>query len=266
MKIDLSLLEDIIAIAVDAGRVILKGYHSTEDIPVRIKRDKTPVTQVDIEVSDLITDRLRQLTPDCPILSEESPAIDFKERKQWDEYWLLDPLDGTKEFIERTDEFSVNIALINGHKSVLGVLYVPVTHECYFAASGFGAFKRDADQKTSAIHVRQADPNHLLLTASRRHNEAQLRKIAQPFGGNYDICYMGSAIKFGLIAEGKADVYLRLGKTSEWDTAAGQCILEEAGGQVLDFNGLPLRYNTKPSLINPEFVAVGDAEAIKNLT
>lgn len=249
------LLRPVYDLAVEAGEAILTLYRAN-DTEVNIKADNSPVTEADLKANQVIVEGLKRLTPDIPILSEEFTAIPFSERQQWQQYWLIDPLDGTKEYIERTDEFTVNIALIDNHEPVLGVVYVPAKAIGYEACRGCGAFKRTANGTYDFIHTRHRPDDHLIITVSRRHG-TNAKNLFQRFG-NYELIHTGSAVKIGLVAEGAADIYPRLGPTSEWDTAAGQCVLEEAGGRLMDFNGNELRYNTKESTLNPEFIAVGD--------
>jgi len=250
-----NLLSDIITLARQASAKILEVYHS--DFSAHLKADKTPVTAADLASQEILVKGLRQLTPDLPIVSEESVATPFAERKQWQKYWLIDPLDGTKEFLEKNGEFTINIALIKNHQPVLGVLFAPVLDCCYFAARGEGAFKQEGNNAPQVIHAKPYQGGKITIASSRRHGMEKLQNFLQQFE-EYAVINSGSALKFGLIAEGKADIYLRLGPTSEWDTAAGQCILEAVGGAVLDLSGEPFRYNMKESLINPEFLAVGD--------
>jgi len=250
-----TLLSNIITIAQQASQQILTIYHG--DFSSQLKTDKTPITAADLAAHETITKGLKQLTPDLPILSEESASIPFAERQQWQRYWLVDPLDGTKEFIAKNDEFTINIALIENHKPILGVIFAPVLNICYFATHEQGAFKQIGNSMPEKMHARAWQGGKLTIASSRRHGVDKLQNFLQQFS-DYSVLYRGSALKFGLIAEGAADVYLRLGPTSEWDTAAGQCILEEVGGAVMDLNGNSFCYNTKESLLNPEFFAVGD--------
>lgn len=251
------LLKKIVDIAKHAGSEILSIYHRMEKIAVQTKKDQSPLTEADLTAHQLITEKLSALTPKWPILSEESPLIPFTQRSQWDRYWLIDPLDGTKEFINRTDEFSVNIALIAENKPILGVVYAPVLDLCYYAATQEGAYRQHAGNPAEKLHTRTYDGGPITVVASRSHGLNQLHRFLSQLG-DHSILHRGSALKCGLIAEGVADVYPRFSPTSEWDIAAGQCVIEEAGGKLFDLNGEPLRYNCKESLINPSFLAVGD--------
>lgn len=250
------LLPEIINLAKIAGEKIIEIYQTSENCKVYTKSDETPLTEADLAANKIITEHLKILTPDLPILSEESNHIEFAERKSWHSYWLIDPLDGTKEFIERTGEFSINIALIKDHKPILGVVYAPMLSTCYFADEQ-GAFKQVNNQAAKSIQTRAAHTDQMIVIASRRHGLKQLQHFLDKLE-NYSIRNAGSALKLCLVAEGEADIYPRFGPTSEWDTAAGQCVLERAGGMLIDDHGKPLCYNTKDSLINPTFFAVGD--------
>ncbi len=248
------LCHNAIDIARQAGEKILDIYNSGFD--VEKKADQTPLTTADIAAHKLIAKQLMQLTPEIPILSEESENIPFSTRKQWHRYWLVDPLDGTREFIKRNGEFSVNIALIENHRSIVGVVYAPVLQVDYFAWRDGGAYKLEPGGKHSKIHVRTL-PEILTLAGSRSHGSERQRTYIERLG-EVKVVSMGSALKSCLVAEGKADIYPRLGPTSEWDTAAAQCIVEEAGGFMTRTDLKPLRYNTRDSLMNPEFLVFGD--------
>ena len=179
-------------------------------------------------------------------------AIPFDERSGWQRYWLVDPLDGTREFIKRNGEFTVNIALIENHESVLGVIYTPVTGITHYAARGNGAFKQSPDGSTEAIHTRRKS-KIATVAGSRSHRGDSLKAFLERLG-DYEIISMGSSLKICLVAEGTADMYPRLGPTCEWDTAAGQAIVENSGGEVVDYNtGQPLVYNKK-DILNPWFI------------
>lgn len=260
LPLDRALLDAVLKIAADAGAAILRIYDASEQVNVITKSDDTPVTAADHAAHDIIIAGLKQLTPQIPVLSEESEQVAFAERSQWSCYWLVDPLDGTKEFINRTGEFTVNIALIDQHTPVLGVVTVPVKQWAYVAARGVGAFRIDAGQ-WKPIAIRKVVDGHLAIAGSRRHGAERLEPLLRRMeadGLQVDMTSMGSSLKFCLIAEGKADCYPRLGPTSEWDTAAAQAILTEAGGRVVDTAFRPLTYNHKESLLNPEFFALGD--------
>ncbi|MEO6927396.1 MAG: 3'(2'),5'-bisphosphate nucleotidase CysQ [Rhodanobacter sp.] len=244
-------------IARDAGDAILEIYHG--DFSVQTKADASPLTAADLAAQRVIVAGLSQLEPLLPILSEEAKASPWAERQHWARYWLVDPLDGTREFVKRNDEFTVNIALIDQCRSVLGVVLAPVTGNLYVAERGQGAWlQRRPDCDWQRLQSRRlAQPP--VVAGSRSHGGAQGGLLDQLIGSDYEMLPMGSSLKFCLIARGDADVYLRQGLTSEWDTAAAQCVLDEAGGAVLDLQGQPFRYNRGESLLNPEFIAVGDS-------
>ncbi len=238
-----------------AGAAILQIYSGT--FSVEHKSDNSPLTAADMAAHRIIVEGLHALTPDIPVLSEESAGIDWAIRKAWPRHWLVDPLDGTREFIKRNGEFTVNIALIEDHAPVLGVVLAPVTSELYFALRQEGAFvERTPGAMPQPIETRPA-PSIPVVAGSRSHAQERTGAMLANLG-EHRMVSMGSSLKFCLIARGEADLYLRLGPTSEWDTAAAQCVLCEAGGGVFDLHGEPLRYNARDSLINPEFVAVGD--------
>ena len=252
-------LPAILTLAKQAGDAILKLYQQTNPLEVNIKLDKTPVTEADLIAHQIIEQGLNQLTPNIPVLSEESANIPFDQRQSWSTYWLVDPLDGTKEFIHKTDEFTVNIALISENKSILGVIYSPVLDHFYFAAQGFGAFKQISQQTPIKIHTRKIQKTPV-LAVSRRHGGKIVEVFLEQLV-NYELIQKGSSLKSCMVAEGIADAYPCMGPTSEWDMGAAQCIVEEAGGAMLNLSGDPLRYNTKASLLNPPLLIVGDPQS-----
>lgn len=257
MSIDTAaLLQPVRDIAAEAGARIVEIYVTA--FAVEEKGDQSPLTAADLASHQTIVAKLQQLTPDIPVLSEESAGVAFAERSRWPRFWLVDPLDGTKEFIKRNDEFTVNIALIEGHEPVLGVVLVPVSGLCYWAARGQGAWRCERDQSPQRIHVAPLSDGRspVRVVGSRSHRGESLNGFLARIG-EHDLVAIGSSLKFCLVAEGKADIYPRLGPTSEWDTAAAQCVVEEAGGQVIACDGQRLVYNTKESLLNPHFLVIG---------
>ncbi len=250
------LVNPLIQLVKKTGNTILDIYHQSNPLQIELKDDNTPLTQADKDAHNILVEGLTKLTPTWPVLSEESADIPFTKRKQWDFYWLVDPLDGTKEFINHTGEFSVNVALIHQHKPVVGIVYFPAFHVYYYASQNGGSFKQIGDSAEIEIRIRKR-PRIPHLLVSRRHNNAKLEAFLKLIG-NYKLTTAGSSLKLCLIAEGKADLYPRLSPTSEWDTAGGQCIIEQAGGSLIDLSGAPLSYNTKSSLLNPDFIAIGD--------
>ena len=256
MSMPPELARQIGAIARAAAEAILQVYHG--DVAVQTKGDDSPLTAADLAAQRVIMAGLVTLQEQLPVLSEEAKAMPWSERRHWTRYWLVDPLDGTREFVKRNGEFTVNIALVDDHRSVLGVVLAPVTGELYVGAAGQGAWLQEReDGPWQRIRTRLlGDPPRVV--GSRSHGGAQGGLLERLIGRDYQHVPLGSSLKFCLIARGEADIYLRLGLTSEWDTAAAQCVLDEAGGAVLDLAGRPFRYNRGESLLNPEFVAVGD--------
>jgi len=248
-------IQKINEIAHRAGNAILKIYE--QDFEIIEKTDKSPLTEADLASHHVIVDALQLQTPEIPVLSEESANIPFDTRKQWQTYWLIDPLDGTKEFIKHNGEFTVNIALIHQGRAILGVVYVPVSEVTYYGDSEQGAFKIDSEGNRSAIRVVSQHQTPLQVAGSRSHAGDSLMRFLGKLGA-HEIVSMGSSLKLCLVAEGKADIYPRLGPTSEWDTAAAQAVVEAAGGMVTDTSMKPLLYNTKESFLNPYFFVFGD--------
>jgi 3'(2'), 5'-bisphosphate nucleotidase len=250
------LIEPVREIARQAGRRILDIYDS--GYTVKQKDDQSPLTDADLAAHQTIVEGLAKLTPEWPILSEESSNIPFSERSGWSQYWLVDPLDGTREFISRNGEFTVNIALIQGHEAVLGVVHVPVQDTDYYGEISLGAFVQRPGQTPQSIHVRAFTSGPVRVVGSRSHRGNSLDTYLANLG-EHELVSMGSSLKICLVAEGQADVYPRLGPTSEWDTAAAHAVVTSAGGQVVNINGDPLRYNTKDAYLNPFFIVYGDA-------
>ncbi len=252
------LCHECVDIARDAGKAILAIYDAGFNIEE--KADKSPLTDADMASHNLIIKRLSALTPDIPILSEESAKLPFAERASWETYWLVDPLDGTREFIKRNGEFTVNIALIHQHKSIIGVINVPVLDVDYFAWENGGSFKSEQSAAAKSISVKKLDSKAdapLNVAGSRSHGSEMMQHYIEKLG-SVEMISMGSSLKFCLVAEGRADLYPRLGLTSEWDTAAAHCIVEQSGGYITKTDMTPLEYNTKDSLLNPFFFVFGD--------
>jgi len=248
------LIEPIVALARDAGDAILAVYAT--DFDVQSKDDESPLTQADLASQRCIVAGLRAQTPVLPIISEESGLPDFDVRSGWDRYWLIDPLDGTREFVNRNGEFTVNIALIAGGRPVFGVVHVPVQGKTYIGCEGYGAELRVAGQSPRRIHVAANSARPVRVVGSRSHRGASLDAFIEKLG-DCELVPMGSSLKFCVVAEGRADVYPRLGPTSEWDTAAAQAVVEQAGGSVVTLDGKPMNYNQKEDILNPHFLAVG---------
>ena len=251
-------IEEIIAIAEEAGRAIMQVYE--QGVEIQRKEDNSPLTQADIAAHNVIETGLARLIPELPVLSEESAAVPFETRCRWREYWLVDPLDGTREFIKRNGEFTVNIALIRDHEPVLGVVFAPALMLLYYAVKGQGAFRQKLGSGVpQRIQARDVDGMQITVAGSRSHAGESLIRFLDRLGP-HTLVNMGSSLKICLVAEGLADIYPRLGLTSEWDTAAGQCVLEEAGGRLVELDGMPLKYNCKESLLNPHFLAIGSGD------
>lgn len=255
-------IDDIIKIAKDAGQAILEVYHT--DFDTAYKEDQSPLTQADLASHQLILASLQALSPDIPVLSEESKAIAYEERKGWTTFWMVDPLDGTKEFVKRNGEFTVNIALIEHGNPILGVVHSPILETTYSAAHRQGSFKTLKDGEPQKIQMSAHKTGSLNVVASRSHagaeTEALLNKLRQDYP-DLNLVSIGSSLKLCLVAEGNAHLYPRLGPTMEWDTAAAQCVVEQAGGKVLNLEGKSLAYN-KENLLNPFFM-VTDQNAAK---
>lgn len=278
------LMQALIKIAEAAGQEIMAIYRDESRWQVQKKDDSSPLTAADIASNTVIVSHLEKLTPDIPIISEECDEISFQERRQWTQCWLVDPLDGTKEFIARNDEFSVNIALVKNNQAVLGIIYSPVTGVSYVAAKGEGAYKVENNkikniaikngkveneevgngevdgEKMSSIMATPLNSKNVRVVTSRRHkgrrDETFIAETQKKFE-SVNVVPAGSAFKICRIAEGGADVYPRFGHTMEWDTAAGQIIVEEAGGAIVDKKGRPFRYNQRETLRNDSFMVVG---------
>ena len=249
------LREGIIALARQAAARILEVYDG--EFAVEHKDDRSPLTAADLASHRCIVEGLERLAPAIPVLSEESAdEVPSMMRRQWPVMWLVDPLDGTREFVKRNGEFTVNIALIDNGEPVLGVVQAPVTGALWHGQKGRGAFRRDGDDER-AIHVRAPATAPLTVAASRSHRDARTEGFMQRMGEIVPVG-IGSSLKFCRLAEGGMDVYPRFGPTSEWDTAAGQAVLEAAGGAVFDPRGRPLRYNQRDTILNGDFIALGD--------
>lgn len=257
---DLSnLLPSVIDIARASGQVILDIYQHGQ-FEKQVKTDNTPVTSADLAAHKLVVEKLTELTPDIPVLSEEDAVVPLSERSQWQRYWLVDPLDGTQEFIAGSGDFATIIALVENNKPIMGVVYAPVSGVAYYANDGKGAWKVTPDGESVRIstHKHELPTQSIAVAISRRQDISAITSRLDP-SLNYDLVPLGSAaLKSCLVAEGAVDCYLRLGPTGEWDTAATQCIVEEAGGRILNTHLTPLSYNERDTLENPNFITLGD--------
>jgi len=255
MMVTEELVEKIKTLAHKAGEAILDVY-SSADFGTTYKEEGSPLTLADRAANEIIVAGLRAITPDIPVLSEESKAAPYEERKAWDRLWIVDPLDGTKEFIKRNGEFTVNIALVEDGSPILGVVYAPVLKATYYGAKGLGAF-RHKDGILNRIFVSNyMTGGPLRVVASRSHRGEELDRFLDRVG-DHEVLSMGSSLKFCLVAEGTAHIYPRLGPTMEWDTAAAQSVVEAAGGQVTTLDGVALKYN-REDLLNPYFIVTGN--------
>ncbi len=257
------LLDQVDVIARAAGDAIMEIYG--REFSVEQKEDKSPLTEADAAAHHLIVNHLALLSLQAPIMSEED-TVDFAGADAHGRYWLVDPLDGTKEFIKRNGEFTVNIALIENGKPVLGVVYAPALDVCYTAAVGLGAFKAEGEQAPVAITVveHQADTPWRVV-GSRSHASDSMQAWLEKLG-EHELVAMGSSLKLCLVAEGAADVYPRLGLTSLWDTGAAQCVVEQAGGSVIQLNGDVLSYANTKEVLNPFFLVLGKSNPFGELS
>jgi len=246
------LLDEVVSAVKLASQAVLPFYHGKAPMEIDIKVDGSAVTAADCCLDILLRQHLLEILPDVPVLSEEGFIPEYDERSLWNTYWCVDPLDGTRGFIAGSDEFSVSVALVHHHKPILGVIYAPVMCECYFAAVGVGSFM-EAEGHRSKLALSSEDSVETRWLTGHYISPELVSALDM---GILTQCH--SAIKFGRIASGAADCYPKIGKTLEWDVAAGQVIIEQAGGGVLDFNGKPLQYNAHESLVNPRFIAMGN--------
>lgn len=252
------LLSQVIAIAIDAGKAIMKVYDGPANTVI-FKSDQSPLTEADLASHHIIISGLGQLDTNWPILSEESTHIPVQQRMDWQRFWLIDPLDGTKEFIKRNGEFTVNIALIDNGLPVLGIVYAPALDVCYSGARGLGAFVKHGNAEIQRIEVKKRRANETIrVVSSRSHGDPRTTALLNQLG-EHECISMGSSLKLCLVAEGVAHLYPRLGPTMEWDTAAAHAVVIEAGGTVCDLSGNELNYN-KADLHNPEFFVLGKTE------
>jgi len=245
-----NLLPDVLRIAEEASQQVMAIYMS--DMTVTYKEDDSPLTAADMASHHVIMRRLRELTPDIPVLSEESAKIAWSDRRHWRTFWLVDPIDGTKDFLQRTGEFTVNIALVHDRRPELGVVTTPALKEAYWGARGAGAWKRGRSGQVRRLNV-VVPPPVKRVVASKNHLNDETRAFIEKLG-EHELVQAGSSLKFCRIAEGRADIYPRLGPTCEWDTGAAQAVLEAAGGKVTTLDGEPLRYG-KEDVLNPYFIA-----------
>ena len=248
------LMRDLVRIAGIAGDAIRELY-DRGNVEISLKPDQSPVTAADRISHDLIVEKLKELTPGLPVLSEESEDVPFEIRTRWASYWLIDPLDGTKEFIHRSGDFAINIARIDDGKPGIGLIHSPLSGLTYFAEKGNGAFRMERDREPVPVRAAGYRGGQPKIVVSRFHSGAELERFLAKLPG-HEARNMGSSLKICLVADGSVDLYPRFSPTMEWDTAAGHCIVEEAGGRLTDLARKSLKYN-KPLLVNPPFVASG---------
>lgn len=256
------MLKKICNIAIGAGEKVMKFYNINNFISH--KNDNSPITKADICSNQFIINKLKKITPKIPILTEEN-IIPWEIRKYWKTYWLIDPLDGTKEFIKKNGEFTINIALIKNFKPVLGVIYAPVLEYLYYANTK-NSWKKDIkNKKTKIIQTQKKIPLRILLSHSDQSNNNMLKEYLKLLKENFQVIKIGSSLKFCFIAEGKSQIYMRFHKTNIWDTAAGEIIAKSAGAYVLDIYGNNLNYSPRPSFLNPEFIVSFNKILLKNI-
>ncbi len=263
----LRLVEPLLELCREAGELICRHYHAPGTSDFQYKDDETPLTLADTESHALLHAGLQALDASLPILSEESPPGELVGRRSWRRFWLVDPLDGTKEFLGGTGEFTINIALIEDHRPLLGVLYLPLEQAAYVGIPGRGAhryhYREQAGWEREALATRVLAPGRALtVLASRRHRNARLDACLAWLGEHWGPLQRrdsGSALKFCQLAAGEGDLYPRFSPCCEWDTAAGQAVLEAAGGALLGMDGQPLRYNCRDTLMSPHFFGIADA-------
>ena len=256
---------DILNIAIDAGKEILKIYK--KNFNVDFKADNSPITEADINSNNLIKKRLIEIEKNIPILTEES-LVNWKTRREWKKYWLIDPLDGTKEFVNRNGEFTVNISLIENNLPIFGVIYAPEKSLLYYGIKNNGSYKLITQDNINTlsefkkININNNTTSNIKIIGSRSHSNKDFQIWVEKNFSQYELISIGSSLKLCFLAEGTADIYPRLGPTSEWDIAAGHIILEEAGGKLKSFDNTDILYNTKENIINPNFLAYGNVSKL----
>ena len=256
---------DILNIAIDAGKEILKIYKKNFNVDLKV--DNSPITEADINSNNLIKKRLIEIEKNIPILTEES-LVNWETRRVWNKYWLIDPLDGTKEFINRNGEFTVNISLIENNLPIFGVIYAPEKSLLYYGIKNNGSYKLITQDNINTlsefkkININNNTTSNIKIIGSRSHSNKDFQIWVEKNFSQYELISIGSSLKLCFLAEGTADIYPRLGPTSEWDIAAGHIILEEAGGKLKSFDNTDILYNTKENIINPNFLAYGNVSKL----
>ena len=257
-------INKLIEISLKAGEAIMSIY--SDNFEIERKHDQSPVTKADIISDRIILNSLKKLTPNIPTLSEESSKIPFSERVKWKEYWLIDPLDGTKEFIKKNGEFTTNIALIRDNKPIFGIIHAPAITETYWGAKEIGAYFLNGDTECNSkkITTNHSSDSKIKVISSRSHPSSELKYLLGRLS-DYDLIGTGSSLKFCKIASGEADCYPRLGPTCEWDTAAGEIIASSAGGIVTDIMGKDMKYNSTKDCLNPSFLVSNNLDTQKKI-
>ena len=259
ISLDQEYIKKLIKISKNAGDAIMDIYESEFD--VNFKSDQSPLTKADILSNKIICESLKKITPDVPILSEESSDIPYHERSKWNQYWLIDPLDGTKEFIKKNGEFTTNIALIYENRPIFGMIHVPASNEIFWGSKEAGAYHLSGDSLSNKkkISVSKEKKDNLRIVSSRSHPSGGLKILLDKLE-KFKLVSVGSSLKFCLIAKGEADCYPRLGPTCEWDTAAGEIIAESAGANVVNLENKTMKYNRKEDFLNPHFLVSNSIE------
>lgn len=254
-----SYLESIISASRDAGDAIMKIYDQ-DDRGIETKGDDSPLTRADLAANKILCDILEDIAPEIPIISEENKNLTYMDRAGWEYCWIVDPLDGTKEFIKKNGEFTTNVALVHRGEPVLGVIFAPALDEMYWASEGNGAFMElDGEVTEMVVADYLSSDKHLKLVCSRSHLNEDTQAVVDQYD-EPELVASGSSLKFMMIAKGEAHVYPRMAPTMEWDTCAAQAILQEAGGHVIEAEtGEPMHYN-KENLLNPYFIALGNLQ------
>ena len=257
-----SFIDELTDIAEQAGEAAMAHYEDVE-VDVEYKDDESPLTAADLDANEVIEEKLGELDPELPILSEETKQAEYDERSGWEAFWLVDPLDGTKEFLKKNGEFTINIALVEEGRPTLGVVRAPALGATYFAAEGIGAFKSEDGGEVELIRVADEPSDPIVVVVSRSHINDPTRAFVDRLEEEHEVELMpkGSSLKLCMVAENAAQVYPRVAPTMEWDTGAAQCVVEQAGGRVDRATGEPLEYNKK-DLLNPYFVAYANREII----
>ncbi len=250
MKIDEYFLRQVFDVVFKAGEYLQDFYHRS--VQIQTKSDNTPVTEADLFLSEFLSQKLTNLTPHFPVLSEENCHIPLSTRQNWENYWLIDPLDGTQQFINRTGQFSIMITLVAEQQPILGIIHAPILGKTYYAIKGQGAFL--ITNKTQRLSLLPVKNDNKITIAVGSTSVEKIQKTITPSYQPQFLPFGSSSLKAGLLAEGLVDFYVRLGNTGEWDTAAAEVLLNEVGGKILNTNFEPLTYNQRESLINPHFV------------